>query len=163
MIPANSYLRLTQPPLARAELMIRKPAAEVFEAFVDPAITARFWFTKGSGRLEPGRQIQWDWEMYGVSATVDVLAVEPNERIHISWPGEGGPTMVEWRFTPVGEDATFVSITNDGFAGDVDDAVKQAIGATEGFTLVLAGLKAWLEHGVALHLVADRFPAGLEG
>jgi hypothetical protein len=28
-------------------------------------------------------------------------------------------------------------------------------------TLVLAGAKAWLEHGIALNLVADRFPAEL--
>ena len=33
-------------------MLIRKPVAEVFEAFVDPDITAKFWFTKGSGRLE---------------------------------------------------------------------------------------------------------------
>ena len=39
---------------AKAEMLIRKPVAEVFEAFVDPAITSRFWFTRGSGRLEPG-------------------------------------------------------------------------------------------------------------
>ena len=31
------------PPIARAQLLIRKPVAQVFEALVDPAITARFW------------------------------------------------------------------------------------------------------------------------
>jgi hypothetical protein len=30
--------------------------------------------------------------------------------------------------------------------------------STEGFTIVLAGLKAWLEFGIRLNLVADRFP-----
>jgi hypothetical protein len=35
-------------------------------------------------------------------------------------------------------------------------------GSTEGFTLVLAGAKAYLEHGLQLKLVADRFPTGLE-
>ena len=42
-------------PVAKAEMLIRRPVTEVFEAFVNPAITSRFWFTKGSGRLEPGR------------------------------------------------------------------------------------------------------------
>ncbi|HET7092142.1 MAG TPA: SRPBCC family protein [Thermomicrobiales bacterium] len=161
MTTTTSDLRLTQATIAKAELLIRKPAAEVFEAFVDPTITTKFWFTKSSGRLEPGRQVRWDWGMYGASATVDVLAVEQNERIRVALPA-GEPTTVEWRFTPHGDDATFVSITNAGFAGNGDEVVKQAIGATEGFTLVLAGLKAWLEHGIALNLVADRFPAGLE-
>ena len=47
-------------PLAKAEMLIRKPVGQVFEAFVDPAITSLFWFTRGSGRLEPGRQVRWD-------------------------------------------------------------------------------------------------------
>jgi uncharacterized protein YndB with AHSA1/START domain len=43
-------------PMARAEMLIRRPVSEVFEAFVDPAITSRFWFTRGSGRLELVKQ-----------------------------------------------------------------------------------------------------------
>ena len=34
-------------------------------------------------------------------------------------------------------------------------------GATEGFSFVLAGAKALLEHGLQLNLVPDRFPDGL--
>ena len=59
---------------------------------------------------------------------------------------------------PPSDDTTFVSIVNRGFSGDDQTIVKQAIGSTEGFTLVLAGLKAFLEHNVQLNLVADRFP-----
>jgi hypothetical protein len=32
-------LQLTNAPVAKAEMLIRKPVAEVFEAFIDPAIT----------------------------------------------------------------------------------------------------------------------------
>ncbi len=145
-----------------AEMLIRRPVSEVFEAFVDPAITSRFWFTKGSGRLEPGKQIQWDWEMYNASAQVDVLVMEQDRRILVEWSGYGTPTTVEWLFTPRADNTTFVSITNTGFTGDGDEVVKQAISSTEGFTFVLAGLKALLEHNVILNLVADRFPGGLE-
>jgi hypothetical protein len=56
-------LQLKQVPIAKTAMLIRKPAAEVFEAFVNPDITTRFWFTKSSGRLEAGKQVQWDWEM----------------------------------------------------------------------------------------------------
>ncbi|HZM98641.1 MAG TPA: SRPBCC domain-containing protein [Pyrinomonadaceae bacterium] len=70
-------------PVARAQLLIRKPVREVFEALVDPAITSRFWFSKGSGRLETGKRIRWDWEMYGHHTEVDVKAIEPNQRILI--------------------------------------------------------------------------------
>jgi hypothetical protein len=33
---------------------------------------------------------------------------------------------------------------------------------TQGFTLVLTGLKALLEHGVYLNLVADRYPEEID-
>jgi hypothetical protein len=78
-------LQLTDAPVAKAEMLIRKPVAEVFEAFINPEITSKFWFTKGSGRLEVGKPIQWDWEMYNVSAQVTVKAIEENKRILIEW------------------------------------------------------------------------------
>ena len=155
-------LQLTQAPKTDTGMLIRRPAAEVFEAFVDPDVTTKFWFTKSSGRLEAGKQVQWDWEMYGISIPVTAKAVEPHRRIVIEWPGYGGVTTVEWTFTPHEEGTTFVGITESGFTGDGDSLVKQVTGSTQGFTLVLAGLKALLEHGVRLNLVADRYPRGIE-
>jgi hypothetical protein len=35
--------------------------------------------------------------------------------------------------------------------------------ATEGFAYTLAGAKAWLEHGLQLNLVPDKFPDGTPG
>jgi uncharacterized protein YndB with AHSA1/START domain len=62
-------MAIKHPPVAKAEMLIRKPVAEVFEAFVNPDVTSKFWFTKGSGKLEAGSQVRWDWEMYGESAS----------------------------------------------------------------------------------------------
>ena len=148
-------------PVAKTEMLIRKPVSEVFEAFVNPAITSKFWFTKGSGRLEAGKQIRWDWEMYDVSVDVNVKAIEKDKRILIEWGAKGGPpTKVEWVFSSRPNRTTLVSVTNTGFSGDGDEVVKQALDSTGGFTLVLAGLKAFLEHNIALNLIADRFPDG---
>jgi len=144
--------------IGKAGLRIRKPVSEVFEAFVDPAITTQFWFTKGSGRLEAGKQIKWEWEMYNVSAEVDVKAVEPNKRIVIEWMGNGGLNPVEWVFMPQKNDTTFVTVTESGFSGTDDEIVAQALNSTGGFTMVLAGAKAWLEHRIHLDLVLDGFP-----
>ena len=139
-------------------MQIRKPVAEVFEAFIDPSITSNFWFTRGSDRLEVGKQITWEWEMYNFSVEVTVKELEPNQRIRVDWGAYDSPTEIEWTFTSLPDDTTFVSITNRGFTGDGDQVVKQAIESTEGFAFVLAGAKAWLEHGIALNLVRDRFP-----
>jgi uncharacterized protein YndB with AHSA1/START domain len=155
-------LQLKQVPIAKTGMLIRKPVASVFEAFLNPDMTTKFWFTKSSGRLEAGKQVQWDWEMYGASAVVTVKAIEPNERIVIEWPGYSGLTTVEWIFTPQEDGTTFVTITESGFTGDGDELVKQVAASTGGFCWVLAGLKALLEHDIRLNLVADRFPKGIE-
>src|SRR5260370_32086910 len=133
-------LQLTQIPVAKAEMLIRKPVAEVFEAFMNPEITTKFWFTKSSGRLEAGKQVTWSWEMYNASSDVTVKDVEQNKRILIEWSGYGSPTTAGWIFTPFGNDATFVGITNSCFSGDGDVLVKPALDYTRGFTWALAGL-----------------------
>lgn len=151
---------MTQNPVAKTEMMIRKPVAEVFEAFINPEITSNFWFTRGSGRLEAGKKVQWTWAMYNFTVDADVKVVEENSRIVVEWGGYDSPTTIEWLFKPLQDGTTFVTITNSGFKGD--EAVSQAISSTEGFTFVLAGLKAYLEHNIRLNLIQDRFPAGLE-
>jgi uncharacterized protein YndB with AHSA1/START domain len=155
------HLQITQEPCAKSAMLIRRSVVEVFEAFIDPAITSKFWFTRGSGRLEPGKQVQWDWEMFNASAQVNVKAVEQNKRIVVEWSGYDHPTTVEWTFTARPDNTTFVTVTNTGFVGDADTQVQQAIASTEGFTFVLSGLKAYLEHGIQLNLVADHFPDGV--
>lgn len=143
-------------PVAAAGMLIRRPVAEVFEAFVDPVITRRFWFTDGGGRLEPGAVLTWTWAMYGVSTEVVVKAIEPNRRILIDWDNTSSPTQVEWLFEARG-DHTWVTVENRGFTDDAD-GVGKALDSTGGFALVMAGAKIWLEHGIEPGLVVDRFP-----
>jgi uncharacterized protein YndB with AHSA1/START domain len=152
--------QLTQAPVAKTGMLIRKPVAEVFEAFIDPAITTQFWFTKGSGRLEAGKEVRWDWEMYGASTRVVVRKIESNRRIVIEWDGYSGRTNVEWKFASQRHGGTFVSITESGWTGSGDELIGYAMNSTQGFTWTLAGLKALLEHKVRLNVVADRFPKG---
>lgn len=143
-------------PVVEAQMLIRRPVDEVFEAFVDPDVTTRFWFTRSSGRLAPGAVIQWEWEMYGVSTRVKVLAVETGRRILIEW--DDPPCFVEWLFDARSDEKTLVRISNWGFHGSRNEVVNQAIDAMGGFTMVLAGAKALLEHGVALNLIGDHRP-----
>jgi uncharacterized protein YndB with AHSA1/START domain len=155
--PIDNF-RLTRLPIAEAGMLIRRPAHEVYEAFINPEIKTHFWFTQSSGRLEVGKCVRWDWEMYGVSTLVDVLELQAGARILVEWDVEKNPSLVEWIFTAHSPNATFVTITSSGFTGTADQVVAQAMGTAAGFVLVLAGLKAYLEHGIELHLVQDRFP-----
>ena len=85
--------------VARAEMLIRSPINKVFEAFVDPVITSKFWFSRGSAKLVAGESVRWDWEMYGFSTEAMVKALEPNKRILVEWSAYGTPTDIEWVFT----------------------------------------------------------------
>lgn len=149
--------QLTKVPIATAELLIRRPAEQVFAAFVDPKITTRFWFTDSSGPLAQGQRVRWAWSMYDLTAEITVKVLEPHRRIVIEWPGSHGPTRVEWQFSAYEDGMTFVRIENTGFGGTADQQVEEAIDAAGGFALVLAGLKAVLEHDIELQLVRDRF------
>jgi uncharacterized protein YndB with AHSA1/START domain len=146
-------MNLQQQPIARTQMLIRRPVELVFEAFIDPAITSKFWFTRASGRLSQGTNVTWHWDMYAATAQVTVKAIEHNQRIVIEWP-----TPVEWVFDPRGDNATLVSITASGFAGTDDEKVAQAIDSMGGFSFLLASCKAFLEHGLKLNLVADHNP-----
>lgn len=75
---------------------------------------------------------------------------------------EGGRTRakateVELRFTAQ-RDSTIVTITETGYMGDSHEVTAKVIDSTGGFTQVLAGLKALLEHGIELGLVRDSHP-----
>ena len=143
------------PPIVECQMLIRKPVAEVFNAFIDPAITTRFWFTKSTGKLEEGKTITWTWEMYGASAQVKVNKIIPGKLISIQW-GELF-TTVDFEFTPT-DTGTYVLIKNYGFHQQGDELIEAIKDNTGGFTTVLDGLKAYLEYGIELNLVRDKFP-----
>lgn len=145
--------------LVETQMLIRKPVAQVFQAFIDPAITTNFWFTKSSGPLEVGETITWEWEMYGVSTQVLVKEMIPNQKIATEW---GDPAVaVDYEFTTISPDATYVVIKSYGFRQTGNDLIEVIKDNTGGFTTVLDGLKAYLEHNVKLNLIADKFPKEL--
>lgn len=156
-------MSLSKAPLAKTGMLIRRPVEEVFEAIIDPSITSKFWFSKGSDRLETGKRVRWDWESHDVSIEVSAKAVERNKRVLIEWPGYTGPTEVEWTFQALPDGTTFVRVQESGWTDtDADKLVRYVADSTQGFTLMLAGLKALLEHDIRLNLTTDRYPKGVE-
>ncbi|KQC29936.1 SRPBCC family protein [Flagellimonas eckloniae] len=146
---------------AKSELGIRRPVKEVFEAFTNPDITAKFWYTHSTGKLEEGVHLEWKWEMYNLVVPVNVLEIIENQKILIEW-GQGiQKSTVVWEFNSVNDNLTFLTIQNYNFLGNGDELLNQIKDSTKGFTFVLSGLKAWLEHKIQLRLVDDAFPKEL--
>ncbi len=143
------------------QMAIRKSAEEVFNAFIDPEITKNFWFTKSTGKLELHKEITWTWEMYQVSAIAKATEITPYENIKFDWIGNGETTQVQITFKTIAPQSTYVSITHKGFIQSGEELMKTLKDSTGGFTMVLAGLKAYLEHGIKLNLIGDKFPEEL--
>lgn len=135
---------------ARAEMLIRKPASPVFNAFVDPNTITKFWLAATSGPLAPGANVKWDFMVPGASAEVNVTVFEQDRRIVFDW-SDG--TQVELDFADLGDETTHVSVRNSGYG---DDKVDDAIESTQGFTIVLCDLKTLLERGRSAGLTKDK-------
>ncbi len=145
-------------PVVKQQMLFRVPVGRVFEAFVDPRLTTNFWFTHSDGRLDSGREVKWEWRMYGCSTSVRVLEIEPNRKIVIEWGETGKRSTVKWTFEPRNGEATLVTVENVGFAGSTIEIMTAAIDSMGGFSLVLANAKAFLEHGINLDLIRDHAP-----
>lgn len=145
--------------VVEAQMLIRKPVSQVFQAFIDPAVTTNFWFTRSNGKLEEGKTVKWEWGMYGVSDNVFTKKIIPNKLISTEW---GDPaTTVDYEFTALTDETTYVIIRNYGFKETGDDLIQTIKDNTAGFTTVLDGLKAYLEHDIILNLVGDKYPKAI--
>jgi uncharacterized protein YndB with AHSA1/START domain len=107
---------------AKSSLLIRRPAAEVFKAFVDARTLTQFWLSHASGSLELGKTVRWEFMVPGAGVDTRVTTLELHKRLAIEWSDH---TSVEWRFEPC-HDGTIVRIENWGFT-DPDSTSHRAI------------------------------------
>ena len=147
-------------PVVRTSMLIRRDAADVFEAFADPGQITRFWLTSTTGPLAAGARVIWHFKVPGASDEVLVTAFERPRLIGFRW-SDG--IEVSLRFEPRGAGSCALRIESRGFRGE--HPVQDAIDATEGFTIVSCELKTLLESGRSAGLVQDKaelIAAGME-
>lgn len=139
------------PTVARSEMLIRASAQEIFDAFVEPARLKKFWLKKASGPLQLDTPVRWDFLVPGAHEQVETTHLEKGRRVAFNW-SDG--KSVDIRLAGFGRGATRVTVEMTGFRGKA--AADEAIGATEGFTIVLCDLKALLETGASGGMVRDK-------
>ena len=93
---------------AKAELLIRKPVVEVFNAFVDPDHISKFWFDKSTGPLCENASVEWHWSMYNFFVPVTVYEFKQNEKIVMTWGAGDDASTLDWTFTDRGDDGTLI-------------------------------------------------------
>ena len=143
-------------PVAKAEILIRKPVAEVFNAFTDAEMITKFWFDKSTGSLKENANVQRIWTQFDMTIPVAVKEYKENEKIVMTWGENENQSNLEWTFTERSIDTTYVSLINHGFKGKNDKIISEALDSTGGFNLVIAAAKAYLEHGIKLNIMKDK-------
>jgi uncharacterized protein YndB with AHSA1/START domain len=135
---------------------IARPCAETYEAVADPEQLSRYFTTGGArGRLDVGADVTWDFHDFPGRFPITVVEAKPPRRIVVQWDGnattsDDGKTTTTFEFEPVDNDTrTLVTVTESSWQVTADGA-KTAFGNCEGWTGMLAALKAWLEHGINL-------------
>ncbi|TDW63263.1 uncharacterized protein YndB with AHSA1/START domain [Novosphingobium sp. PhB55] len=139
---------------------IARPVADVFEAVADPAVLSEFFTTGGArGRLETGAVVTWDFHDFPGAFPVHVVEAEPPRHILLRWGGDEAAvladaegehrTLVTLAFEPLEDGRTLVQISEEGWS-ETPEGLKASYGNCEGWTGMLAAMKAWLEHGVRL-------------
>ena len=137
---------------------MRRPARDVFAAFADAGNMSRFWFARTDDGLREGESVTFYMNANegAFSFDVDVTAVDEPRRITIEW---GGPdevaTQVMFSFDETDGGDTILTVEETGFGGSAENAMNRALDSTGGFNQVIVAAKAFIEHDIAINVVAD--------
>ena len=136
---------------SKSSMLIRRPVAEVFRAFVEPRMLTSFWLEATTGPLAKGAEVTWRFLVPGATETVTVTAFDDQRHIAFDW---SNGISVSMTFEPYGKSSTRLAVEATGFRGKTAEAA--VVDATEGFTIVLCDLKTLLETGHSAGLVRDK-------
>lgn len=133
----------------QTKIEIRKPAAEIFEAFVDPVKIGNFWFSSSSERWAKGKIITLRYEEYEAQGNIHILDMIDHHKIVYEWGREEGePHTVKITFQATSPDTTVVEVIEEGFDEDDPDLIPKILDNKEGWVYMLTCLKGYMEFGV---------------
>jgi uncharacterized protein YndB with AHSA1/START domain len=117
---------------------------------------SNYFISKGSGKLEAGKQIMWQFPEFEIEFLIQVGKIIINEYISFFWEVDNIKLLVEITLTPRGASSTLVTVTEKNREND-EAGIKWLKGNTEGWANFLACLKAYLEYGINLRKGAFDF------
>ena len=133
---------------ATVSTLVLSDASSIYEAFVDPKKINKFWLRRSAGPLHVGEPVRWEFLVPGASAITTASALHSPSLIVFTW-SDGVSVRIDI------EERTRTSAVVRVKAGPFSSTAK-AVGATEGFSIVLSDLKVWLESGKSPNLVRDK-------
>lgn len=129
------------------ENIISSKCDAVFEAIVDPLHMSHYFISSGSSRLEAGREVIWSWADVGMELPIQVLKAE-KYKVEFVWSASGAETTVQITLQSDGE-RTIVKVHETGWDSSEEGILRYGQ-QIQGWTEMLACLKAYLEFGINL-------------
>lgn len=140
----------------KTAMQIQKPAADVFEAIVNPQKMRQYFISQSSGRMEAGKQVTWTFPEFEEEVPIQVNKIEQDRYISFYWKTDGQETLVEIMLTSEDNKATLVTVTEKSHENN-KTGLAWLQGNTQGWAFFLAFLKAYLEYGINLRKGAFDF------
>ena len=136
----------------QVSLKIRKPAAQVFDAVVDPKKLSGYFVQSASGPLVAGSTVMWKFLEVADPFPVVAREVVQDQRIVLEWPSAagGGDNRVEMNFKPIDADNTLVQISESGWPDTRQAGLTASQGNAGGWMHMMACMKGYLEYGINL-------------
>ncbi len=130
---------------------IGKPIAEVFDAVVNPEKVGIYFATGGVNvPMAEGRNISWKFKDISFEQDMKIRRLVENRKIELEWfTEEGKRTDVTITFDKISEDRTMITIVHSGYEEN-QKGLEDSYSHCEGWTVMLASLKVYLEHGIVL-------------
>jgi len=139
----------TIPDTIERELVLPYPIERVWTAITDPAELAQWFGDSAEVDLRPGGAATFGWSQYDARGPAVVEVVDPPRRFAFWWvAGEGDTveihnrTLVDFTLEPA-DGGTRLRLVESGFAA-LADGEKHRVGNTEGWTIELGELEAYL-------------------
>lgn len=135
----------------QVHVRIQKPAAEVFDAVVNPKKLSRYFVGTASGPLEEGKQVMWEFTEHPGAFPVQVSKIVSNQMIRLEWDGSGDgyATQIEMTFRELGPNDTLIGISESGWRQD-DNGITSSYRNCGGWMHMALCMKAYLDHGINL-------------
>ena len=133
----------------KAAIQIQKSPSEVFEAIVNPEKMSNYFISKGSGRMEEGKELLWRFPEFDIEFPIRVGKMEQDQYISYFWEVDKLELLVEISLESAGLKDTVVRVSEKSREND-EAGIAWLRGNTEGWANFLACLKAYLEYGINL-------------
>lgn len=140
----------------KTKIRIQKSPHDVYDAVVDPKKMSNYFISKGSGRMETGKELIWNFPEFDMDVPVRVDTTKADQYISFYWDVKDNVHLVEITLEADGGNATIVTVTEKQENND-EDGIRWLMGNTEGWANFLACLKAYLEYDINLRKGAFDF------